>query len=186
MWGWQRLPAERCNQWLYSERIMAVLQHINGRWLYSSIQPNDCTLFIFPAESRIIAVRIFLKFSCNTRHTCFYTVSVKALKPQVPSILRFLAVSGHLLRIWTCKDPKCRRIIEYKSMQTIYSYSISVALFHNWSANPLICGETTLLLMVTHNWIGPFEVCTNGFCCSSCKTPRLIDWDACSLYSVQI
>ena len=35
-------------------------------------------------------------------------------------------------------------------MQTVYSYSISVALFHNWSVNPLICGETTLLLMVTH------------------------------------
>ena len=43
---------------------------------------------------------LLLESSQNSpRHTCFYTISVKALKPQVPSIFRFLVDSGHLLRI---------------------------------------------------------------------------------------
>ena len=131
---------------------MAVLQHIKARWLYSPIQPmiNACTLFIFPTESRIIAARIFLKSPVILDIHVFLLSRLRLWNNKYLLFFVFLVVSGHLLRIWTCKDQYCRRISEYKSVQTVYSYSISVALFHNWSANPLICGETTLLLMVTH------------------------------------
>ena len=47
-------------------------------------------------------------------------------------------------------------------VQTVYSYSISVALFHNWSANPLICGETTLLI-VTHTGSDLLKFVPNAF-----------------------
>ena len=58
-------------------------------------------------------------------------------------------------------------------MQTVYSYSISVALFHNWSVNPLICGETTLLLMVTHTGSDLLKFVPNAFVVVLARLP---DW----------